>query len=204
MRCVVGKSIVCRSVGWARTAVFLVGEEVGSSDFMLVALFSFFSLARRRYLLDASRYTASLISLCCFEHKRKDFRQMFVHHVVTVVITLVSYQIDFNRVGAVVKLLMDPADVPLHGAKLCKYCGLEFIADRCFELFALSFFVTRLVMYGYVVKGRHRNMVGGCLLGWGGDVFVVVVADLGIFVLFLICFVVFHQCARLRPTCFEI
>ena len=167
MRCVVGKSIVCRSVGWARTAVLLVGEEVGSSDFMLVALFSFFSLARRRYLLDASRYTASLISLCCFEHKRKDFRQMFVHHVVTVVITLVSYQIDFNRVGAVVKLLMDPADVPLHGAKLCKYCGLEFIADRCFELFALSFFVTRLVMYGYVVKGRHRNMVGGCLLGGG-------------------------------------
>ena len=105
--------------------------------------------------------------MCCFEHKRKDFRQMFVHHVVTIVITLVSYQIDFNRVGAVVKLLMDPADVPLHGAKLCKYCGLEFIADRCFELFALSFFVTRLVMYGYVVKGRNRNTVGGCFLDGG-------------------------------------
>ena len=36
------------------------------------------------YLLDAARYTASLISLIYFEHKRKDFIQMFVHHVVTV------------------------------------------------------------------------------------------------------------------------
>ena len=29
---------------------------------------------------------------------------------------------------------------------------MEFIADRCFELFALSFFITRLVMYAFVVK----------------------------------------------------
>ena len=60
------------------------------------------------YLLDAARYTASLISLTVFEHRRKDYNQMLVHHVVTVVITLISYQTDFNRVGAVVKLLMDP------------------------------------------------------------------------------------------------
>ncbi len=72
------------------------------------------------YLLDAGRYTASLISLICFEHKRKDFTQMFVHHIVTVVITLISYQTDFNRVGAIVKLLMDPADVPV--SRLSCFC----------------------------------------------------------------------------------
>jgi len=104
------------------------------------------------YLLDSSRYTASLISLVFFEHKRKDFTQMFVHHVVTIVITIISYATDFNRVGAVVKALLDPGDVPLHAAKLCKYCGLNFLADRCFELFALIFFVTRLIMYAFVVK----------------------------------------------------
>ena len=77
---------------------------------------------------------------------------MFVHHVVTIVITIISYATDFNRVGAVVKALLDPGDVPLHAAKLCKYCGLNFLADRCFELFALIFFVTRLIMYAFVVK----------------------------------------------------
>jgi ceramide synthetase len=72
------------------------------------------------YILDAGRYTASLISLVFFEHKRKDFLQMFVHHVVTIVITAISYLTDYNRVGAIVKVVMDPADVPLHGAKLFK------------------------------------------------------------------------------------
>ena len=119
------------------------------------------------YLLDAARYTASLISLIYFEHKRKDFIQMFVHHVVTVVITVLSYHTDFNRVGAIVKLVMDPADVPLHAAKLFKYSSQEFLADRCFELFAISFFITRLVMYAYVVHAStfesivHRKDLAG-------------------------------------------
>jgi ceramide synthetase len=43
---------------------------------------------------------------------------MFLHHITTVVITLASYSIDFTRVGAVVKVIMDPADVPLHAAKV--------------------------------------------------------------------------------------
>ena len=43
---------------------------------------------------------------------------MFLHHITTVVITLASYNIDFTRVGAVVKVIMDPADVPLHAAKV--------------------------------------------------------------------------------------
>ena len=57
-----------------------------------------------------------------------------------------------------VKLVMDPADVPLHAAKMFLYISGEdqksaayFIADRLFELFAVVFFITRLIMYGYVV-----------------------------------------------------
>ena len=106
---------------------------------------------RAWYLLDAARYTAAILSLLFLEKGRKDSKEMLLHHVITVVITLCSYSIDFTRVGAIVKLLMDPADVPLHAAKLCKYSGREFAADRLFELFGVSFFVMRLVMYGYVV-----------------------------------------------------
>jgi ceramide synthetase len=114
------------------------------------------------YIMDASRYTAALISLIFFEHKRRDSTEMFIHHVATILVTLVSYQYDWTRVGAVVKLLMDPADVPLHIAKMIKYVGegrdkimlghvCTFLADRSFEFFAVTFFITRLVMFGYVV-----------------------------------------------------
>ena len=110
------------------------------------------------YILDASRYTAALISLLFLEHRRKDFSEMLVHHIATILVTLVSYSLGFTRLGAMVKLVMDPADVPLHTAKMFLYISGEdtkswayFIADRMFEVFAVVFFVTRLLCYGYVV-----------------------------------------------------
>merc|ERR1740123_1249230 len=85
-----------------------------------------------------------------------------IHHVVTVVISYVSYVYGWNRVGCVVMLLLDLADVPLHVAKLCKYTaeatkkrGWQHKADRMFECFAVVFVVTRLVMYGYVCWSAH-------------------------------------------------
>merc|ERR1712032_904793 len=87
---------------------------------------------------------------------------MMLHHLVTVTVIYISYIYGWNRVGVVVMVLLDPADVPLHLAKLCKYIadakGLyiwQFIADRLFEMFALVFFVTRLVCYGYVCWSAH-------------------------------------------------
>merc|ERR1712127_609702 len=58
---------------------------------------------------------------------------------------------------------MDPGDVPLHLAKLCKYTAAKgqasrfwnCMADRLFEVFAVVFFVTRLVCFGYVCWSAH-------------------------------------------------
>ncbi len=125
---------------------------------------------RAWYILDAGRYTAAILSLLFLEKGRKDAKQMLLHHVVTVVITACSYNIDFTRVGAVVKVLMDPADVPLHLAKLCKYAGREFAADRLFEIFAASFFVMRLVMYGYVVWASTFEVRKYTTLPFSGNV----------------------------------
>ena len=65
-------------------------------------------------------------------------------------------------------LLLDPADVPLHLAKMFKYVSdaresrdkklaqrCTFCADRVFELFALVFLVTRIAMYPYVCWSAH-------------------------------------------------
>merc|ERR1711920_525987 len=99
---------------------------------------------------------------------------MMVHHIVTVVLIYISYVQGFNRVGSVIMVLLDPADVPLHLAKLCKYMYVaeafggyawQFMADRLFEGFAVVFFISRILMYGYVCWSAHdtamRHMVKG-------------------------------------------
>jgi hypothetical protein len=91
------------------------------------------------------------------EHKRKDFVEMQVHHTVTVVLVLLSYAWNYNRVGGAVMFLLDCADPPLHIAKQFKYCSRskkdwpQFMADRWFEIFAVTFIVSRDVFYPYVV-----------------------------------------------------
>lgn len=118
------------------------------------------------YILYASRYFQGALSVF-IEHKRKDFLEMQIHHWVTVSLVGISYAYGWNRVGVIVMALLDPADVPLHVAKMCKYVGdvhkapagktnyFQFAADRLFEFFAVVFFMTRLVLYPYVCWSAH-------------------------------------------------
>lgn len=113
------------------------------------------------YLMYIARYSQAIVSVL-FETKRKDFLEMMVHHVVTVVVCCVSYVYGWNRIGVVVMLLVDPGDVPLHLAKLCKYTAAvtkrhfwHVLADRLFEVFAVVFLVTRIFMYSYVCWSAH-------------------------------------------------
>lgn len=108
------------------------------------------------YIAYAARYLQGIVS-CLMEHRRKDFIEMQVHHVVTVGLVCVSYIHGYNRIGVIVMVLLDPADVPLHIAKLCKYTadyggawGWQVVADRFFEMFAVTFTLTRILIYPYV------------------------------------------------------
>lgn len=113
------------------------------------------------YLLYGARYLQAAVTVV-LEPMQKDFVEMMVHHIVTIGVIYVSYLHGWNRVGVMVMVLLDPADVPLHLAKLCKYTAektgkqmWQFMADRLFEVFAVLFFVTRLVMFGYVCWSSH-------------------------------------------------
>jgi ceramide synthetase len=130
------------------------GFKEGGHEFMRSDLRCF-------YLLYGARYFQGLVSIF-MEHKRKDFVEMFAHHAVTVVLILISFGYGWNRIGAVIMVILDPADVFLHSAKMCKYisdamtkgqtrkASWQMGADMIFALFAIVFFVTRLVMYPYV------------------------------------------------------
>ena len=81
------------------------------------------------YLLYAGRYLAQLVTVF-IEPKRKDFWEMVIHHSATTILVSLSYNYGFVRVGAAVMLLLDPADPPLHAAKLCKYLAAGDISSR--------------------------------------------------------------------------
>jgi len=113
------------------------------------------------YIAYAARYFQAAMSVL-LEPRRKDFIEMNIHHWVTVLLCGISYIYGWNRIGCIVMFLLDPADVPLHAAKLCKYIAdvtgsrfWTFMSDRIFESFAVVFFVSRLGMYPYVCWSAH-------------------------------------------------
>jgi len=70
----------------------------------------------------------------------------------------------YNPASQPTQVLLDPADVPLHAAKMCKYIAdarggrvgkaCQTAADVFFVIFMLLFAVMRLGLYPYVVRAK--------------------------------------------------
>ena len=75
---------------------------------------------RGYYLLYVARYVAEIISVGT-EYDRKDKKEMLLHHFSTVFFDWdIVCSVRIHESG-IIMLLLDPADVPLHVAKLFKY-----------------------------------------------------------------------------------
>ena len=132
------------------------------------------------------------------EVSRSDAVEMIVHHITTILLLTFSYITNFTRVGASIMLLHDSADVLLESAKCfnyiskakdskwaCKFC------DTIFALFAITFLVTRLIIYPryiiYSVFFEAPNHFGTNWAGfWVFSVLLVILQFLHIFWFYLI------------------
>lgn len=85
----------------------------------------------------------SLVITQFIDTRRSDFWQMFVHHVVTISLLVLSWGCNFHRIGALVLAIHDVADVPMEGAKLAKYCKKQRLADLLFAIFTITWIYTR-------------------------------------------------------------
>ncbi|KAL8426869.1 hypothetical protein Efla_002477 [Eimeria flavescens] len=89
---------------------------------------------------------------CClafinFETKRKDYAVLFLHHVVTIILVGFSYCCSYWKLGIVVLLLHDLADVLLYLSKTLHYSRIKSNAvEISFATFVVVYFVTRLVL----------------------------------------------------------
>lgn len=102
------------------------------------------------YMIELGFYW-SLIFSQFLDVKRKDFLQMFVHHVVTILLLCLSWAANLFRVGTLVLVVHDFADCPLEAAKMAKYLRWRRIANATFTLFFIVWLVSRLGLYPYRV-----------------------------------------------------
>jgi hypothetical protein len=100
------------------------------------------------YMLEMSFYW-SLIMSQFMDIKRKDFVEMTIHHFATISLMSMSWSANMVRVGTLVLVVHDATDYILEFAKLTKYCRYSKLCDVLFVVFAVTFFVTRIVIYPY-------------------------------------------------------
>ena len=71
--------------------------------------------------MELSWYLCGMFRLIV-EPRKKDFKQMLVHHVSTNVLLGFAYSLHQLRIGVVIYTLHNVADPLLQAAKLFKYC----------------------------------------------------------------------------------
>jgi acyl-CoA-dependent ceramide synthase len=94
------------------------------------------------YLLEFSFWLQQILSLNV-EAKRKDYLQMFGHHILTSTLMMLSYTHHMTCIGHGILTLMDFADIFLPMAKMFKYTGHQTLCDGTFVLFLISWVLTR-------------------------------------------------------------
>ncbi|KAI8469100.1 MAG: TLC domain-containing protein [Monoraphidium minutum] len=75
--------------------------------------------------------------------------EMMVHHAVTTVLMLYGYYGGLHRYGQMATTVLDSSNTLLHAAKAAHAMGLpalEGVSGAMFKLFALTFFIVRVVM----------------------------------------------------------
>jgi len=98
------------------------------------------------YMLEMAFYWSLFITQF-FDVKRKDFWEMFVHHVATLALLVLSWTNHMHRMGSVVLLVHDFADHWLELAKLFRYAGYNTACDATFALFTLVWAFSRLGLF---------------------------------------------------------
>lgn len=103
------------------------------------------------YMLELSLNLSLSVSILIFDTRRKDFYMMLFHHMMTVTLISFSFTLNFFKVGTLVMLCHDCADVWLESAKMCRYAGYQKASEILFALFALSWIILRLGYYPTII-----------------------------------------------------
>ncbi|XP_069110731.1 ceramide synthase 6-like isoform X2 [Argopecten irradians] len=98
------------------------------------------------YMIEIGFYSSLMFSQF-IDVKRKDFWEMFTHHVATMLLLCFSWSGNFVRVGTLVLVIHDAVDFWMEAAKMAKYLKYQRLCDVLFAIFGVVWFVTRLIIF---------------------------------------------------------
>lgn len=100
------------------------------------------------YMVELGFYWSLILSLF-MDTRRKDFREMIVHHIVTISLMAVSYSGNMVRIGSLILCIHDAVDWIMEGGKLANYCRYRKLTDAIFIVFTLVWFITRICIFPF-------------------------------------------------------
>lgn len=100
------------------------------------------------YTIEMGFYWQLLFTLMS-DVKRSDFREMVIHHIVTITLIYFSFACNQVRIGSLVIILHDSNDVWMSASKSINYLKKQRLAEIVFVIFALIWFISKLYIYPF-------------------------------------------------------
>ncbi|KAJ0173276.1 hypothetical protein K1T71_011452 [Dendrolimus kikuchii] len=100
------------------------------------------------YMISAAFYWSLTISQF-WDVRRKDFWQMFVHHIATIALLSFSWVCNLHRIGTLVLLLHDVADIFVEAVKAAKYANYQKLCDSLFLALIVVWIISRVVIFPF-------------------------------------------------------
>ncbi|XP_045503800.1 ceramide synthase 6-like [Colias croceus] len=102
------------------------------------------------YMISSAFYWSLTISQF-WDVRRKDFWQMFVHHIATIALLSFSWVCNLHRIGTLVLLLHDCADIFLEAVKATKYASYQRLCDSLFLMLVVVWIATRVGIFPFYI-----------------------------------------------------
>ncbi|KAH9465831.1 hypothetical protein MJO29_007525 [Puccinia striiformis f. sp. tritici] len=123
------------------------------------------ALSKFYYLAQIAFWFQQIVVLQV-EERRKDYCQMFTHHIVTVFLVCGSYATNFTGIGTAVHTTMDLSDILLAFAKMLNYLQVGTIGDASFLAFVFSWIYTRHYVLIRIIFAIYTDLPQDIELVW--------------------------------------
>lgn len=100
------------------------------------------------YMIPLGYYTYMSLTFMV-QPQRKDSLQMFLHHIVTIILIVLSFVVNMVRAGALILFVHECADIPLLLGKISGYAGHNSLMDFMFVVFIFCWVITRLIFFPF-------------------------------------------------------
>ncbi|KAA1066802.1 sphingosine N-acyltransferase lag1 [Puccinia graminis f. sp. tritici] len=110
------------------------------------------------YYLSQIAFWFQQIVVLQVEKRRKDYYQMFAHHIVTAILVCGSYATNFTGIGTAVHTTMDLSDILLAFAKMLNYLKVGIVGDASFLVFVFSWIYTRHYVLLRIIFAIYKDL----------------------------------------------